>query len=72
MSKDVEKVWKEIEDKAFTNQAEFEQEMVKLYQKDPKKAIEMLTQYSKDVANAAVERYWELGDELWSKYTRYF
>jgi len=72
MSKDVEKVWKEIEDKAFASQPEFEQEMVNLYKKDPEKAIKMLTQYSKDLANSAVERYWELGDELWSKYTRYF
>ncbi|MBT7093875.1 MAG: hypothetical protein HN936_11550, partial [Bacteroidetes bacterium] len=45
---------------------------LKLYKKDPKKAIEKLTQYSLDVANAAVERYWELGDELWGNYTRYF
>ncbi|MBT4411719.1 MAG: hypothetical protein HOC82_17910 [Bacteroidetes bacterium] len=72
MSKDVEVVWKEIEDKAFAAQPEFEAELLKLYKKDPKKAIEKLTQYSLDVANAAVERYWELGDELWGNYTRYF
>ncbi|MCD6346177.1 MAG: C69 family dipeptidase [Bacteroidales bacterium] len=72
MSKDVEAVWKEIEDKAFTTQAAFEQEILQLYKKDPKKAIERLTQYSQDVANAAVARYWQLGDELWSKYNRYF
>ena len=72
MSKDVEKVWKEIEDKAFANQPEFEKKMVELYKKDPQKAIELLTQYSLEVANGAVDRYWKLGDELWSNYNRYF
>lgn len=72
MSKDVELVWKEIEDKAFAAQSGFEQEFVELYKKDKKKAIEMLTKYSIDSANNAVEKYWELGDKLWSTYTNYF
>ena len=72
MSKDVEEVWKEIENKAFAMQPEFESEIVAIYKKDPKKAIEMLTKYSNDLANNAVESYWNLGDNLWSKYNRYF
>jgi len=72
MSKDVEKVWSEIEEKAFSVQPEFEKKIVELYKNDPQKAIEMLTRYSLEVANGAVEKYWLLGDELWSKYTRYF
>ncbi len=72
MSKDVELVWKEIEDKAFANQPEFEKQMQELFKKDPKKAIEQLTKYSLDIANGAVEKYWDLGDDLWTKYNRYF
>ncbi len=72
MSKDVEVVWKEIEEKAFTNQPEFEKKMLELYKSDPETVIELLTQYSLEIANGAVERYWKLGDELWSKYNRYF
>jgi hypothetical protein len=46
--------------------------MLEMYKKDPKKAIEMLTKYSVDIANDAVDKYWQLGDDLWSKYNRYF
>jgi dipeptidase len=72
MSKDVELVWKEIEDKAFANQAAFEEEMAKLYKTDPAKVKELLTRYSKGLATGAVDRYWKLGEELWSKYTNTF
>ena len=72
MSKDVEKVWKEIEGNAFSNQKKIEDEAVALYKKDPKKAKEYLTKYSHDVANKAVSAYWQLGDDLWSKYTNRF
>jgi len=72
MSKDTEKVWKEIENQAFDKQLEFEEKLVEMYKKDPEKAIEILTKYSVDLANGAVEKYWQLGDDLWSKYTRYF
>ena len=72
MSKDVEKVWKEIEMKAFTTQPDFEKKVVELYKTDPEEAIELITKYSLDLANGAVERYWKLEEELWSKYTNYF
>jgi len=72
MSMEVEKVWKEIEDNAFSGQKAFEEEMVELNEKDPEKVKELLTKYSIDIANDAVERYWLLGDELWSMYHDYF
>lgn len=72
MSKDVEVVWKEIEDKLFADQEAFEEKMAKLYKKDKAKAKAELTKYSKEIANKAVDRYWMLGDELWGKYTNYF
>jgi dipeptidase len=72
MSKDVEVVWKEMEDKLFAEQAAFEKKMLELIKKDETKAKAELTKYSIEVAEKAVDRYWLLGDELWGKYTRYF
>ncbi len=68
MSKDIEVVWKEIEDKAFADQEAIEQKALELYKKDPQKAKEFLTQYSLDIANGAVDSYWKLAEDLWSKY----
>ena len=72
MSADIEVVWKEIEDKAFADQQSIEEEAVRLYKENPEKAREFLTKYSLDIANKAVDRYWELGDELWTRYNRNF
>jgi dipeptidase len=72
MSKDIEAVWKPIEDKAFADQAKFEEEVLAVYKKDPKKAREMLTKYTHDIANGAVAAYWKLGDALWLKYSGQF
>jgi dipeptidase len=72
MSQDIAKVWKPIEDKAFAEQARFEEEALALYKKDPKKARELLTKYSHDLANGAVAAYWKLADDLWLKYSGNF
>jgi len=72
MSKDIEKVWKGIEDKAFAGQAKFEEEALALYKKDPKKARELLTKYTHGLADEAVSAYWKLGEDLWLKYSGNF
>jgi dipeptidase len=72
MTQDIEKVWKPIEDKAFADQAQIEEEALRLYKEDPQNAKEFLTKYCRDIANNAVDAYWTLGDNLWSKYARYF
>jgi len=72
MSKDVEHVWKEIETKAFADQPEFEKKMLATYKKDPEQARRLLTEYGQNIANDAVSRYWQLLDELWTKYTYKF
>jgi len=72
MKGDLEKVWKSIEDNAFAKQKEIEEEALRLYKTDPAKARAFLTKYSHDIANKAVEDYWKLGDNLWSKYNRSF
>ena len=33
---------------------------------------EFLTKYSNDMANGAVDAYWKLAEDLWTKYTNYF
>jgi dipeptidase len=72
MSKDVEVVWKEIEDKAFAGQGPFEEGMVELYKTNPEHVKELLTLYCTEMAEKSVMRYWKLVDELWGKYTNSF
>jgi dipeptidase len=72
MTKDIEQVWKPIEDKAFAEQAQIEEEALRLYKENPQKAQAFLTEYCHDIANNAVAAYWTLGDNLWGKYARYF
>ncbi len=72
LSEDIAKVWKGIEDEAFAGQAAFEEEALALYKKDPKKARELLTKRSHELANGAVAAYWKLADDLWLKYSGYF
>ncbi|MDW7759095.1 MAG: C69 family dipeptidase [Acidobacteriota bacterium] len=72
MSKDIEKVWREIEDAAYAGQAAFEEKALDLYKKDPKKARELLTRYSQDQAEKAVAAYWKLSGDLMLKYSGRF
>jgi dipeptidase len=72
MTKDVERVWKDIEDRVFPGQAKLEEEALTLYKKDPRKAKELLTTYCLDQADQAVAAYWKLADELWVKYSGNF
>jgi dipeptidase len=72
MRGDVEKVWKEIESAAFAEQIRIEQAALDLLNSDPDKAAEFLTETCIRIARDAVDRYWLLGDELWSRYTRQF
>ncbi|MGW8266228.1 MAG: dipeptidase [Longimicrobiales bacterium] len=68
----LEAVWRPIEEEAFARQAEIEAEALALYEQDPARAEAFLTQYVHDLANATVERYWRLGDELWTRFNRLF
>ena len=72
MVKDIEKVWRPIEEKAWADQAKVEADALALYKQDPAKARAFLTTYSHEVANGAVDAYWKLADDLWSKYTNLF
>ena len=72
MIKDIQLVCMEIEEKAFSDQQNIEEEVLALFKNDPKKAREFLTKYCLNLANKTVNSYWKLGDDLWSKYTNRF
>ena len=69
---DIGKVWKGIEDEAFSSQSKIEKKALELFKTNPQQAREFLTRYSNDTAKKAVETYWKLGDTLWGKYTNRF
>ena len=72
MSEGIAKVWSEIENKIFADQAQIEEEALRLYREDPAKAKQFLTDYCIKTAEEAVAAYWKLGDDLWASFTRYF
>jgi dipeptidase len=72
MSKEIEKVWKPIEDKAFAEQKNTEDEALALFKKDPAEAKKFLTDYCLKLANGAVEAYWKLERDLWTRFNYMF
>jgi len=73
----IEPVVAEFENKAFDEIDFIENKAMELLQKDKENAVagnetmlcrEFLTRYSNDFARTAVNRWWELGDELWVKF----
>jgi len=72
MSKQIEKVWKPIEDKAFADQQKIEEEALSLFKKDPAEAKKFLTDYSLKLAEGAVEAYWQLQKDLWTRFNYQF
>ncbi|MGD2216991.1 MAG: C69 family dipeptidase [Gemmatimonadales bacterium] len=65
-------VWEPIEREAFARQISLEQEALELYRQDPARAEAFLTGYCHALADRTVERYWQLGDELWTRFNRAF
>ena len=72
MRADIAKVWKDIEDKCFSDQASIEEKALALFKTSPDEAKNFLTEYCIKSAEEAVERYWKLEDELWGRYTNNF
>jgi dipeptidase len=72
MSKDIEKVWRAIEDRAFADQKAIEEKAAALFKEDPAKAREFLTDYSVKSAEQAVADYRRLVRDLWGKYNYQF
>jgi dipeptidase len=72
MRKDVEKVWKPLQQELFLNQKKIEDEALNLHRKNPAQARSYLTRYSMGWGERMVKRCWELGDFLWTKYDEKF
>ncbi len=72
MRVDVEKVARGFENEAFAKQKGIEYLAISLYKENPKKAREFLTKYSNEWMEKLVKAYWQLGDDLWSKWTGKF
>jgi len=68
----LQQVWQAIEDETFARQQEIEEEALRLYRIDPARAEAFLTEYCHRIANKAVEDYWQLGDDLWSRFNNRF
>jgi len=68
MHRDVWAVWEPLQAELIANQGKIESEAQELLKKNPKKARQYLTDYSTDWGNKVVDRAWQLGDELWTKY----
>jgi dipeptidase len=68
MRHDVAAVRDPLQAEAFERQSEIERRAAELYAQDPDQAKEYLTRYSMEFAEKAVEAYWRLGDDLWTKY----
>jgi dipeptidase len=72
MRKDVAAARDPIEAKGFEDQLVIEAKALELYKKNPKKAVEFLTNYSNEYAKGITKAWWDLGDAIWTKYTGKF
>jgi len=72
MRKDVDAVWRPMQQELFANRADFERRARELFATDPERAREMLTRDSVAWGEKVVARAWQLGDELWTKYDEKF
>jgi len=72
MRYDVTAVWKPMQEELFQNQNSFEQNTLEIYKNDSQEAIKKLTGYSIFWGNKVVNKAWELGDLLWTKYDEKF
>ncbi|MFC1556977.1 dipeptidase [candidate division KSB1 bacterium] len=65
-------VRKHFLDRAFGELPDIDRKASELYGQDPEKAREFVNAYSNDFARAVVHKMWDVGDELWTRYTRGF
>lgn len=72
MHKDVDAVWIPWQRKYFENQQAIEKEAMQLYDKNPKKAVEFLNNYTNQQGAMVMDKAIKLGDFLWTKYDEKF
>ncbi|MDA3781176.1 MAG: C69 family dipeptidase [Bacteroidales bacterium] len=73
MHKDIDLVWNQWQADMFKKQETIEQEALKMYDKrNPQKTIDYVSAYSNKWGEKVVNKAWELGDFLWTKYDEKF
>lgn len=72
MRKDVQAVWKPLQSELFNNQQKVEAEAMALYKKNPEQARALLTSYAIAWGEKVVQKAWQVGDFLWTKYDEKF
>lgn len=72
MRHDLDAVWGPWQNELFENQKAVEEKALELLQKNPDKAKAYLTDYGMEWGDKVVEKAWELGDFLWTKYDEKF
>ncbi|MFW5962935.1 MAG: dipeptidase, partial [Bacteroidota bacterium] len=72
MHKDVDSVWNPWQEQLFEEQKEIDEKAKELYEEDPAKAVEFLNDRTMKWGNKVVEKAWDLGDFLWTKYDEKF
>ncbi len=72
MRRDVTAVWAPWQNELFSNQQMIEEKALHLYRKNPKAARAFLTDYGIKWGNKVVDKAWDLGDFLWTKYDEKF
>ena len=73
MRHDVNQVWDAWQDELFRDQEAFEQEALQLYKEKKMEELDRhLTGYTLLWGNKVVQKAWELGDMLWTKYDEKF
>ncbi len=68
MIQDIQKVQKEIEDDFFGRQSVIEAEAKRLLEENPAEVEKYLTEYCVKSAETGIQKWWELGDFLITKY----
>ena len=73
MRYDVNAVWDPWQEELFSNQAAFEEMALELYKTGRKEELNSyLTSYTLEWGEKVVEKAWELGDLLWTRYDEKF
>lgn len=73
MRHDVDAVWGPLQAELLQNQKQVEEKALSVYYRGiPQRTIEFLTAYTDEWGNRVVDRAWELGDFLWTKYDEKF
>ncbi len=72
MRHNVTAAWNPLQQELFDNQPKVEEEIMKLYNKNPRRATRYLTDYTLKWGQKAVDEAWKLGDFLWTKYDEKF